>query len=159
LDVHPTTIVLLQSLIFLLQPPKAAPAGLPASSSHGRLCCRMSLTTPPYSHRWPGHPFTHPRLRLFNGDGTLTTQPIVNPCTPLRVGIRCRVFPVFGSFPLYASPSSTALVLSARGGQHGQQMTAIGRGIYVERLTEGTHMVHGCTEASALLHQKNWLLP
>ena len=33
LDVHPTTVVLLQSLLFLLQPLKQAPAGLPAPSS------------------------------------------------------------------------------------------------------------------------------
>ena len=37
LDVHPTADVLLQSLIFLLQPPKLAPAGLPAPSSCGPL--------------------------------------------------------------------------------------------------------------------------
>ena len=36
-DVHPTADVLLQSLIFLLQPPKLAPAGLPAPSSCGPL--------------------------------------------------------------------------------------------------------------------------
>ena len=33
LDVHPTAVVLLQSLLFLLQPLKQAPAGLPALSS------------------------------------------------------------------------------------------------------------------------------
>ena len=33
MDVHPTTVVLLQSLLFLLQPLKQAPAGLPAPSS------------------------------------------------------------------------------------------------------------------------------
>ena len=33
LDVHPTAVVLLQSLLFLLQPLKQAPAGLPAPSS------------------------------------------------------------------------------------------------------------------------------
>ena len=27
---------------------------------HGRLCCRVGLTAPPYSHRWPSHPSTHP---------------------------------------------------------------------------------------------------
>ena len=26
----------------------------------GRLCCRAGLTAPPYSHRWPSHPPTHP---------------------------------------------------------------------------------------------------
>ena len=33
LDVHPTAVVLLQSLLFLLQPLKQAPAGLSAPSS------------------------------------------------------------------------------------------------------------------------------
>ena len=42
-DVHQTAAVLLQSLIFLLQPPKPAPAGLPAPSSRGRLCCRQAI--------------------------------------------------------------------------------------------------------------------
>ena len=28
----------------------------------GRLCCRAGLTAPPYSHRWPSHPSTHPHL-------------------------------------------------------------------------------------------------
>src|SRR5215216_3506170 len=35
-------------------------------------------------------------------------------------------------------PSSTALVLSARGGQCGQGTTSIGRVLYVERLTAGS---------------------
>ena len=40
----------------------------------GRLCCRAGLTAPPYSHRWPGHPSTHPHPLLFCGDGSLTPQ-------------------------------------------------------------------------------------
>ena len=36
------------------------------------------------------------------------------------------------------SPLSTALVLSARRGQHGQGRASIGRGLYVERLTAGS---------------------
>ena len=54
LDVHPTADVLLQSLIFLLQPPKLAPAGLPTPSSCGPLWCRAGFPGPPYSLRWPG---------------------------------------------------------------------------------------------------------
>ena len=60
MDVNPTAVVFLQSLIFLLQPPNPAPAGPPAPASRGRLCCRAGLTAPYYSHRWPGHPSTHP---------------------------------------------------------------------------------------------------
>ena len=39
-------IVLLQPLVFLLQPPKAAPVVPPAPASRGRLCCRGGLTAP-----------------------------------------------------------------------------------------------------------------
>ena len=62
----------------------------------------------------------------------------VNPHTPLRVGIHCRVFPGSTSSPSYVSPSSTTLVLSARRGQRGQGTASIGRGLYVERLTAGS---------------------
>ena len=40
--------------------------------------------------------------------------------------------------PSKASPSSIALVLLARRGQHGQGTTSIGHGLYVERLTAGS---------------------
>ena len=33
---------------------KAAPAGPPATASHGRLCCSAGLSAPYYTHRWPG---------------------------------------------------------------------------------------------------------
>ena len=46
--------VLLQPLVFLLQPPNPAPAGPPAPASRGWLCCRTCLTAPYYSHRWTG---------------------------------------------------------------------------------------------------------
>ena len=46
--------MLLQPLVFLLQPPKAASVVPHAPASHGRLCCRGGLTAPYYSHRWPG---------------------------------------------------------------------------------------------------------
>ena len=54
---------------------KAAPAGPPTPASGGRLCCRAGLNIPYYSHRWPGHPSTHPHPPLFYGDGSLTPQP------------------------------------------------------------------------------------
>ena len=98
LDVHPTAVVLLQSLLFMLQPLKQAPAGLPAPSSHGRLCCRAGLMTPPYSHRWPSHPSTHPHLLLFSSDDRRTSKPSYSRTT-LHVGNNCRVFPGSVSFP------------------------------------------------------------
>ena len=48
--VHPTAVVLLQPLVFLLQPPKPAPVVSHAPSSHGRLCYRGGLIAPFYSH-------------------------------------------------------------------------------------------------------------
>ena len=74
-DVHPMAVVLLQPLVFLLQPPKAAPVVPPTPASHGRLCCHGGLTAPYYSLCWPDHPSTHPHPLLFCGDGSLTLQP------------------------------------------------------------------------------------
>ena len=108
--------VLLQSLIFLLQPPKPAPAGLPAPSSRGWLCCRQAI--PLTTHTSCYFPVTSASPR---------SQP-VSAHSPLSVGIRCGGFAGSGWFSSWASPSSTAFVLSARRGQHGQQTTAIGRG-------------------------------
>ena len=50
----------------------------------GRLCCRAGLTAPPYSHRWPSHPSTHPHLLLFSGDGKQTSKPSYSRTPPLR---------------------------------------------------------------------------
>ncbi len=46
--------MLLQPLVFLLQPPKPASVVPLAPASRGRLRCGGGLTTPYYSHRWPG---------------------------------------------------------------------------------------------------------
>src|SRR3954466_16412916 len=67
-------IVLLQPLVLLLQPPKPAPVVPRAPASRGRLRCGGGLTAPYYSHRWPGHPSTHPHPLLFCGDVSLTPQ-------------------------------------------------------------------------------------
>ena len=45
----------------------------------GRLCCRAGLTAPPYSHRWPSHPSTHPHLLLFSSEGRQTSKPLYSP--------------------------------------------------------------------------------
>ena len=76
---HRLLDVLLQSLLFLLQPLKQALAGLPAPSSRGRLCCHAGLTAPSFSHRWPSHPSTHPHLLLLSGDGRRTSKPSHSP--------------------------------------------------------------------------------
>ena len=64
----------------------------------GRLCCRAGLIAPPYSHRWPSHPSTHPHLLLFSGDGRRTSKPSYSR-TRLRVGNNYRVFPASVTFP------------------------------------------------------------
>src|SRR3954468_24265226 len=101
--VHPTAVVLLQPLVFLLQPPKAAPVVPHAPASRGRMCCRGGLTAPTI-------PTAGQALRRRQPH---TTAEPVNPRTPLRTGFHCRVFPGSALSPSYASPSSTALVLSA----------------------------------------------
>src|SRR5215216_70398 len=68
-------VVLLQPLVFLLQPPKPALVVPPVPASRGQLCCCAGLTAPPYSNLWQGHPSTHPQPLLFCGDGSLTPQP------------------------------------------------------------------------------------
>ena len=94
MDVNPTAVVLLQPLVFLLQP--HAPA------SRGRLRCGGGLTAPYYSHRWLGHPSTHPHPLLFCGDGSLTPQRTSEPSYsstrghPLPRLPRLRVIPFLG---------------------------------------------------------------
>ena len=149
LDVHPTAVVLLQSLLFLLQPLKQAPVGLPAPSSRGRLCCRAGLAAPSFSHRWPCHPSTHPHLLLFSGDSRRTSKPSYSSPRglPLLRLPRLRVVPFLG----LAVVTTTALVLSARRGQHGQRPTSIGSVLYMERLTAGSMRPQG---SASLLRTK-----
>ena len=116
LDVHPTAAVLLQSLIFLLQPPKPAPAGLPAPSSRGWLCCRQAI------------PLTTHTSCYFPATSASPCSRPVSARSPVSVGIRSGSFAGSGCFSSWAPPSSTVFVLSARRGQHGQQTTTIGRG-------------------------------
>ena len=121
-------VVLLQPLVFLLQPPKAAPVVSHAPASHGQLCCRGGLMTPYYSHCWPGPAVTAASHR------SRTSEPSYS--SPR--GLPLPRLPGSASSPSYASPSSTAVVLSTRHGQRGQGTTSIGRGLYVERLTAGS---------------------
>ena len=90
--------MLLQSVIFLPQPPKPAPSEPPAPASRGRLCCRVGLMAPSYSHPWPVYPSTHPHLLLFSGDGSRTSQPSYSPPRgqPLSCLPRLHVVPFVG---------------------------------------------------------------
>ena len=134
MDVNPTPVVFLQSLIFLLQPPKPAPAVPPAPASRGRLFCRTGLTALAYSHRWPSHPTTHPHLLLFSGDGRQTSKPSYSPPRGKQLpSLHCLCVVPFLSLAVVHR-----LVLSARRGQCGQRTTSIRRGLYVERLAAGS---------------------
>ena len=82
-------------------------------------------------------------------------EPVKFP-TPLHLRLHYRVFPISGSFHSRASPSSTASLRSVR---HGQQTRVIGRGMYVESLTAGTHEVHGRTHGKFLLIKLKKLFP
>ena len=106
----------------LLLPPPARPS-------------LYSPTPPVILRRWQPHTAAEP----------------VNPRTPLRAGFHCRVFPGSASSPSEASPSSTAVVLSAWRGQCGQRPTSIGRVLYVERLTAGSRRPQG---SASLLRAK-----
>ena len=124
----------------MLQPPKAAPVVPPAPASRGRLCCRGGPTAlillPPLAR--PSLHSPTPPVILRRQQPHTAAEP-VNPRTPLRMGIHCRVFP--GSV-LSTSFLGLAVVhrlgVSAWRGQRGQGMTSIGRVLYVESLTAGS---------------------
>ena len=140
--------MLLQPLVFLLQPPKPATVVPRAPASRGRLRCGGGLTTPTTPTAGQAIPLlTHTPCYSAVTAASHRSEP-VNPHTALRVGIHCRVFPIFGSFQSGASLSSTASVRSAQRGQHTR---VIGRGLYVESLTARTHEVHGRTQGKFLL--------
>ena len=102
---------------------KAALAGPPAPASRGRPCFRIGLSAPTTPTAGQGiHLLTH--TPCYSAVTTAShRRELVNPRTPLRVGIHCGVFPGSASSPSYASPSSTAVVLSARHGQCGQRLS------------------------------------
>ena len=134
LDLHPTAGILLQSLVFfpqryrnrLLQP--SASSGVVLRSSAKRYPAD-GQTIPPlrtscYSLPSVGPPRTRTSQVSHSSPST----------TPLPRLPHLRVIPVLG--------------LSAR---RGQQTRVIGRGLYVESLTAGTHEVHGRTQGKFLL--------
>ena len=86
LSLSATVVVLLQPLVFVLQPHKAAPIVPHAPTSRGRLCCRGGLTAP-----------TIPTVgQALQRRQPHTTLEPVNPRTPLRAGLHCRVVPFLG---------------------------------------------------------------
>ena len=85
-------MLFLQYLIFLLQPPKPAPVGVPAPASRGRLCCRTGRTAPPYSIAGQAIPLVTHTFCYFPA---AAAEP-VNPRSPLCMGFHCRVVPFLG---------------------------------------------------------------
>ena len=92
-------VVLIQPLVFLLQPPKPAPVMPRAPASRGRLRCGGGLTAPYYSDRWPGHPSTHPHPLLFCGDGSLTPQRTSEPSYSSPCGLTVMRLPCLPVVP------------------------------------------------------------
>ena len=125
--------MLLQPLVFLLEPPKAALVVPPAPASRGRLCCHGGLTSPYHSHCWPGPAVTASSHRSQTSEPSYSSPRGL----PLLRLPRLCVVPFLG----LAIVQTIALVLSARRGQHGQRLTSIGRVLYVERLTAGSMAV------------------
>ena len=128
--------MLLQPLVLLLQPPKAAPDVLPAPASRGRLCCCRGLTAPYYSHRWPGPAATAASHRSRTSEPSYSS-PRAHPLPHLP---QLRVVPFLG----LAVVQTTSLVLSARHGQRCQRPTSIGRVLYVVRPTAGSRRPRKC---------------
>ena len=98
-------VVLLQPLVFLLQPPRAVPVVPPAPAFCGWLCYRGGLTAPillPPLARPSLHSLTPPVI-LRRRQPHTAAEP-VNPRTPLRAGFHYCVSP--------GSASSSALVRS-----------------------------------------------
>ena len=93
-----------------------------------RWSCRGGLTAPYYSHHWPGPAATATSHRSQTSEPSYSST----------CGHPLPRLPRLHVVPFLASSSSTALVLSARHGQHGPGMTSIGRVLYVERLTAGS---------------------
>ena len=114
--------MLLQPLVFLLQPPKAASVVPHAPTSRSQLCCRGGLTSPYYSHRWPGPAATAASHRSRTSEPSYSSPRGL----PLPRLPRLRVVPFLG------------LAVVHRRGQGGQGTTSIGRVLYMERLTAGS---------------------
>ena len=143
----------------LLAPAAKTSAGRASCSClRGRLQCGGGLTAPYYSHRWPGHPSTHPHPLLFYGDGashrSRTSEPSYSsprghplPCLP-----RLRVIPFLGLDVVHC-PGALGAAWStwSRNDFHRKSIV---RG-------EADSWVHGCSkdppeniDFSTLLHRK-----
>src|SRR3954470_23854803 len=121
-------VVLLKPLVFLLQPPKAAPVVPPAPASRGRLCCRGGLTAPYYSHRWPGPAVTAASHRSQTSDPSYSSPRGL----PLPRLPRLPVVPFLGLVVVHR-PGALGAVWSTWSRNDFHQKSTV-----VERLTAGS---------------------
>ena len=126
--------------------------------TRGRLCCRGDLTAPillPPLARSSLHSPTPPVI-LWRRQPHTAASPL-NPRTPLRVGIHCRIFPGSASSLLGHAVVHHPGALGRRG-QRGQGTTSIGRVMYVKRLTAGSTAIAQfcCDLPSKSLCQACW---
>ena len=126
-------------------PPALPRPPAPAFGVQRRCFALLSKTLP---RRWPGHPST-PHLLLFSAECRPTPHPNQSSFPLLSVcDSTAACSPSLGRSTLGPHRRPPALVRSAR---CGQQTRVIGRGLYVESLTAGTHEVHGHTQGKFLL--------
>ena len=133
--------------MFLLQPPKPASAvpPAPAFGVHRRCFALLSETLP---RRRPGHPSTPPHLLLFSAECRPTPHPNQSSFSlPSVCDSTAASSPSLGRSSL--GPCCRPLPRCARRGV--DNIRVIGRGLYMESLTAGTHEVHGCTQGKFLL--------
>ena len=129
-------VVLLQPLVFLLQPPKAAPVVPPAPASCGRLCYRGGLTAPillpPLA--WPSLHSPTPPVILRRRQHSRTSEPSYSsPCGhPLLRLPRLRVVPFLGLAVVHR-PGALGVAWSTW-----STNDTIGSRLCVERLTTGS---------------------
>ena len=130
-------LLVLQSLVFLHQPPKPAPGKPHAPASRGRLCCRRGLTAPYYSHRWPGPAATTSSHRSRTSEPSYSSPSGL----PLPRLPRLRVVPFLGLAVIHRPGAlDGAWSMWSRNDFHR-------KALYVDRLTAGS------TAAT-----RNWLL-
>ena len=141
--------MLLQPLVFLLQPPKAAPVVPHAPASRGRLCCRRGLTAPYYSHRWPGPAATAASHRSRTSEPSYSSPRGL----PLPRLPRLRVVPFLGLAIIHHRGALRAAWSTwSRNDFHR-------RVLYVERLTAGSTATAQffCDLPSKSLFQACWV--
>ena len=109
--------------------------------------CDAAEASPPRTTPTAGQAIPHTPVILRRRQPHTATEPVIT-LLLLSICDSTARFPISESFPSGASPPSIASLCSV---WRGQQTRVIGRGLYVESLTAGTHEVHGRTQGMFLL--------